>query len=149
MLTLQVIKENPEFVIERLGVKGFDGRAVITEILEIDAERRRLQAKCDNDASELKKLASSIAMLMKSGDKEGAEEAKRKVAEIKGATKGLQDRLEECQKKVTELLLSVPNLPNENVPHGLTAEENVVEKTGGPSRRCSPPLGTRQEIQSY
>ncbi|MDE7461563.1 MAG: serine--tRNA ligase [Muribaculaceae bacterium] len=132
MLTLQVIKENPEFVIERLGVKGFDGRAVITEILEIDAERRRLQAKCDNDASELKKLASSIAMLMKSGDKEGAEEAKRKVAEIKGATKGLQDRLEECQKKVTELLLSVPNLPNENVPHGLTAEENVVEKTGGP-----------------
>ena len=132
MLTLQVIKENPEFVIERLGVKGFDGRAVITEILEIDAERRRLQAKCDNDASELKKLASSIAMLMKSGDKEGAEEAKRKVAEIKGATKGLQDHLEECQKKVTELLLSVPNLPNENVPHGLTAEENVVEKTGGP-----------------
>ena len=43
MLTLQIIKENPDFVVERLAVKGFDGRAVITEILEIDAERRRLQ----------------------------------------------------------------------------------------------------------
>ncbi len=131
MLTLQTIKENPDFVIKRLAVKGFDGRAVITEILEIDAERRKLQAKCDSDASELKKLATSIATLMKAGEKEEAENAKNKVAEIKGATKGLQDRLEECQKKVTELLLTVPNLPNENVPEGLTAEDNVVEKNGG------------------
>ena len=51
MLTLQTIKQDPEFVISRLAVKGFDGRAVITEILEIDSERRRLQAKCDSDAS--------------------------------------------------------------------------------------------------
>ncbi len=132
MLTLQIIKENPQFVIDRLAVKGFDGRAVIAEILEIDAERRRLQAKCDSDASELKKLAASIGALMKQGDKEGAEAAKAKVAEIKGATKGLQDRLEECEQKSLELLLTVPNLPNADVPHGLTAADNVVELTGGP-----------------
>lgn len=54
MLTLQVIKDNPEFVIERLAVKGFDARPVITEILEIGAERRRLQTKCDSDANRLK-----------------------------------------------------------------------------------------------
>ncbi len=131
MLTLQTIKENPQFVIERLAVKGFDGRAVIAEILEIDAERRRLQAKCDSDASELKKLAASIGALMKQGDKEGAEAAKAKVAEIKGATKGLQDRLEECEQKSLELLLTVPNLPNADVPEGRTAEDNVVEQTGG------------------
>jgi len=37
VLTLQTIKADPEFVISRLAVKGFDGRAVITEILEVDA----------------------------------------------------------------------------------------------------------------
>ncbi len=132
MLTLQTIKENPQFVIERLAVKGFDGRAVIAEILEIDAERRRLQAKCDSDASELKKLAASIGALMKQGDKEGAEAAKAKVAEIKGATKGLQDRLEECERKSVELLLTVPNLPCAAVPEGKSAADNVVEQTGGP-----------------
>lgn len=132
MLTLQVIKENPDFVIERLAVKGFDGRGVITEILEIDSERRRLQAKCDSDASDLKKLASSISVHLKAGEKEQADEAKRRVAEIKGATKGLQDRLEECRKRMTDLLLNVPNLPNAEVPYGLTAADNVVEKTGGP-----------------
>ena len=132
MLTLQVIKENPEFVIERLAVKGFDGRAVIAEILEIDAERRRLQAKTDSDAAELKKLAASIAIHMKKGEKEEAEKAKEEVSRIKGATKGLQDRLEECKTKMTDLLLTVPNLPCDAVPHGLTADDNVVELTGGP-----------------
>lgn len=76
MLTLQTIKADPEFVISRLAVKGFDGRGVIAEILEIDAERRRLQQKTEADASELKKLAASIGKLMKDGDKAGAEKAK-------------------------------------------------------------------------
>ena len=132
MLTLQTIKADPEFVIKRLAVKGFDGRGVITEILEIDAERRRLQQKTDSDASELKKLAASIGKLMKEGKKEEAESVKQQVADIKGATRGLQDRLEECEKKMTALLLTVPNLPCAAVPEGLTAEDNVVEKTGGP-----------------
>lgn len=91
MLTLQTIKADPEFVVRRLAVKGFDGKAVITEILEIDAERRRLQQKCDSDASELKKLAASIGAHMKAGEKEKAEEAKARVASIKGEAKGLQD----------------------------------------------------------
>lgn len=132
MLTLQVIKDNPEFVIERLAVKGFDARPVITEILEIDAERRRLQTKCDSDANRLKQLAASIAIHMKKGEKEEAEKAKTEVAAIKGGTKGLQDRLAECQQKQTELLLAVPNIPCDAVPLGLTADDNVVEKTGGP-----------------
>ncbi|MBD5330170.1 MAG: serine--tRNA ligase [Bacteroides sp.] len=131
MLTLQTIKNDPEFVIRRLAVKGFDGRGIITEILEIDAERRRLQQKCDSDASELKKLASSIGALMKEGKKDEAEQAKAEVARIKGATKGLQERLAECEKEMDNLLLTVPNLPCAEVPEGLTAEDNVVVKTGG------------------
>ncbi|MDE6408964.1 MAG: serine--tRNA ligase [Muribaculaceae bacterium] len=131
MLTLQTIKNDPEFVIKRLAVKGFDGRGVITEILEIDAERRRLQQKCDSDASELKKLASSIGALMKEGKKDEAEAVKAEVARIKGATKGLHDRLAECEDKMRDLLLTVPNLPCAEVPEGLTAEDNVVVKEGG------------------
>ena len=131
MLQLSVIKADPEFVISRLAVKGFDGRAVITEVLEIDAERRALQQKTEADSARLNKLAKSIGALMKDGKKEEAEAAKNEVARIKGETAGLQDRLAECEHKMTELLLTVPNLPYEGVPEGLTAEDNVVEKTGG------------------
>ncbi len=131
MLLLNTIKADPEFVISRLAVKGFDGRAVITEILEIDAERRRLQQKTESDAAQLNKLSKSIGGLMKEGKKEEAEQAKAEVARIKGETAGLQDRLAECEEKMTALLLTVPNLPYEGVPEGKTAEDNVVEKTGG------------------
>ena len=131
MLTLQTIKADPEFVISRLAVKGFDGRAVITEILEVDAERRRLQQKCDSDASVLKKLAASIGALMKKGDADGAVKAKEEVARLKGEAKGMQDRLEECERMMTGLLLTVPNLPCADVPEGLTAADNVVVKSGG------------------
>ncbi|MDE5840073.1 MAG: serine--tRNA ligase [Muribaculaceae bacterium] len=131
MLLLSTIKADPEFVISRLAVKGFDGRAVITEILEIDAERRRLQQKTESDSAQLNKLSKSIGSLMKEGKKEEAEQAKSEVARIKGETAGLQDRLAECEAKMTSLLLTVPNLPYEGVPEGKTAEDNVVEKTGG------------------
>ncbi len=131
MLTLQTIKADPDFVIRRLAVKGFDGKEVIGRILDIDAERRRLQQKTDSDASELKKLASSIGSLIKEGKTEEAEKAKNRVAELKAGTKGLQDRLAACENDVRDLLLAVPNLPCDAVPEGRSAEDNVVEKTGG------------------
>ncbi len=138
MLTLQTIKADPDFVVKRLAVKGFDGKAVITEILEIDSERRRLQQKCDSDASELKKLAASIGAHMKAGEKDLADQAKQRVADIKGEAKGLQDRLQECEDKMLQLLLTVPNLPCDAVPEGRTAADNVVEKTGGKMPELGP-----------
>lgn len=131
MLTLQTIKADPEYVVSRLAVKGFDGKEIIAKILEIDTRRRALQQKCDSDASELKKLASSIAIHMKAGEKEAADQAKQRVSELKGATKELQDELEKSENDMRELLLTVPNLPCESVPEGKSAEDNVVEKTGG------------------
>ncbi|MDE7402681.1 MAG: serine--tRNA ligase [Muribaculaceae bacterium] len=131
MLTLQTIKADPQFVIDRLAVKGFDGKEVINKILEIDAERRKLQQKTDSDASELKKLAASIGALMKEGKREEAEAVKAKVAEIKEGTKNLQENLAKCETDMRNLLLTVPNMPCAAVPEGRSAEDNVVEKTGG------------------
>ena len=131
MLTLQTIKADPKYVIKRLAVKGFDGTKVIRQILDIDAERRSLQQKTEADASRLKKISSSIGALMKEGRNEEVEAAKAEVNEIKNASKSMQTRLAECEVEMNNLLLTVPNLPNETVPEGLTAEDNVVEKTGG------------------
>ena len=76
MLTLQQIKENPERVVERLAVKGFDGKDAIARVIELDTQRRQLQFKNDNLAAELKKKADSIGRLMKEGKRDEAEQAK-------------------------------------------------------------------------
>lgn len=131
MLTLQQIKENPEDIIRRLAIKGFDGREAITKVLGLDTERRRLQAKSDSEASVLKGLAANIGKLMKEGRKDEAEEVKKEVAKLKDEQKKDADGVEAAEKGITEILLSVPNVPCAMVPEGLTAAENIVDKTGG------------------
>ena len=131
MLTIQQIKENPQGVIDRLAVKGFDGKEAIHKVIELDNERRSKQLLNDNLAAELNKLASSIGALMKSGQKDAAEEAKKKVAAIKEEQKNIAEKLAQAEDAIRDILLTVPNVPYAGVPEGKSAEDNIVEETGG------------------
>ncbi len=131
MLTIQQIKENPDRVIERLAIKGYDGSATIKEILDLDTQRRQAQLTNDTKAAELNKLAASIGQLMKSGKKEEAETVKATVAAIKDEQKAIAEELARTENKIRDILLTIPNLPCDMVPAGKTAADNVVEKTGG------------------
>lgn len=132
MLTIQQIKADPQFVIERLAVKGFDGKHAINRVLALDDMRRQLQLKSDNAAAELNKKAAEIGKLMKSGMKAEAEAAKASVGVLKEEQKALADELARTENDILQELLSIPNLPYSGVPEGRTAEDNVVEKEGGP-----------------
>ena len=131
MLTLALIKENPEDVIKRLAVKHFDGREMIEKILELDKQRRAAQTQFDNNACSLKQLASQIGALMKEGKKEEADKVKNEVANLKNSNKEIEDSLKSAENEITQILLNIPNVPCAMVPEGRTAEDNVVEKTGG------------------
>ena len=132
MPTLQQIKEDPERIIARLAVKGFDGKQGVNDVIDFDDERRSLQYQNDNLAAELKKQADAIGRLMKEGRREEAEEAKKNVAEIKAQQKEIADRLTITENAIRDILLGMPNIPCDAVPEGKSAEDNVVEKTGGP-----------------
>ena len=131
MLTLQLINQDPEDVIRRLAVKQFDGREPIMRIVELDKQRRALQKQRDDNAAVLNKMAAQIGALMKQGNRDEAENVKAQVAALKTANKEIDDNLTAAQDEITEILLSVPNVPYSGVPEGRTAEDNVVEKTGG------------------
>ena len=131
MLTLQLINQDPEEVIRRLAVKQFDAREPIMRIVELDKQRRALQKQRDDNAAVLNKMAAQIGALMKQGNREEAENVKAQVADLKTANKEIDDNLSAAQDEITEILLSVPNVPYSGVPEGKTAEDNVVEKTGG------------------
>lgn len=131
MLTLQQIKENPAYIVERLAVKGFDGKEAIEKILNLDTDRRSTQLRNDNLDADLNRKAASIGALMKQGKRDEAEEAKSEVATIKEEQKAIAAKLAQIEADIREILLSVPNIPCEMVPEGKTADDNVVEKTGG------------------
>ena len=131
MLTIQQIKENPQYVIDRLKVKGFDGKEKIEKILALDDRRRALQLQADTIAAGLNKQAAEIGKLMKAGEREAAEAAKAEVAKAKEEMKQFATELDAVEKEMTDIRLTIPNIPCEAVPEGKTAEDNVVEKEGG------------------
>ncbi len=131
MLTLQQIKENPQYIIDRLAVKGFKAEELIGKVLDLDQKRRQLQLNNDNLAAELKKYAAEIGALMKQGKKEEAEAAKSRVATLKEEQKAIAEQLDAAEVAQRDILLTIPNIPCEMVPEGRTAEDNIVEKTGG------------------
>jgi seryl-tRNA synthetase len=131
MLTLKFITENKDEVIRRLAKKHFDAKEPIEEVIALNEKRKSTQSVLDANLAELNNLSKSIGALMKEGKKEEAEAARAKVADIKEGNKQLEADMKEAEEKLTELLCAIPNLPNESVPEGKHAEDNIVEKTGG------------------
>lgn len=133
MLTLKLISEETERVIKGLEKKHFKGaREAIDNVLEADKRRKEAQAKSDKNKQEAKQMAAQIGALMKQGKKDEVEEIKARVAGLKQADKALEEEMATAEKELTTLLCSIPNIPNEDVPEGVGAEDNVVVKTGGP-----------------
>ena len=132
MLTLKLLRENPEFVIERLQVKHFDAKQIVSEILDMDRRRRAAQTELDACLAQQKQKAAEIGALMKQGRRDEAEAAKQAVAALKEKSKALETEMAEAEKKQQELVVLLPNLPCALVPEGRTAEDNLIVKTGGP-----------------
>lgn len=131
MLTLKYITENTEDVILRLAKKHFDGREVIEKVVALDKERKAAQGAADNALSQVNQLSKQVGDCFKQGKAEEANALKAQIAQIKEESKALSEKQESLEKEITEILLTIPNLPNNEVPEGRTAEDNVVEKTGG------------------
>ncbi len=133
MLTLKLISEETERVIKGLEKKHFKGaREAIDNVLEADKRRKEAQAKSDKNKQEAKQMAAQIGALIKQGKKDEVEEIKAKVAGLKQADKALEEEMARAEKELNTLLCSIPNIPNDDVPEGAGAEDNVVVKTGGP-----------------
>ena len=109
MLTLKLISEETERVIKGLEKKHFDN----------DHKQQQNQ------------LSRQIGSLMKEGKKDEANEIKNQVAELKSIDKVLQETMEKAQQDMTNVLLTIPNIPSEDVPEGKDAADNVVVKEGG------------------
>lgn len=107
MLTLQQIKSNPAEVVERLAIKGFDGKEAIDQVLALDDRRRQLQLDNDNKAAELNRIAASIGALMKEGKRAEAEEAKAQVAGLKEAQKTIAQQLADTEQEQHNLLVTI------------------------------------------
>ena len=132
MLTIKVLRDDPEKVIAKLAVKNFDAREIVERVLELDTRRRALQTESDAILAQQKVKAGEIGLLMKQGLKAEAEAAKAEVAEMKARSGNLLAEYDEVSAELDSKLVLLPNLPCDLVPEGAGAEDNVVVRMGGP-----------------
>jgi seryl-tRNA synthetase len=131
MLQLQVLRQNPQAVKDRLGIKNFKEINLVDEIIVLDDQRKKLQLEFDTTQAKLNTASKEIGQLMAKGQKEDAETRKAEVASLKSLLQPITDKLAETEKQLQETLVKLPNLPSAKVPAGKTPEDNVVVREGG------------------
>jgi len=131
MLQLQVIRQNPEWIKEKLALKYFGEGSVVDEIVRLDEQRKKLQLEFDNTQAKINSSSKEIGKLMAKGEKEKAEALKQGVSSLKTSLQPISDQLSETERQLQNELVKLPNLPSERVPVGRTPEDNVIIKEGG------------------
>jgi seryl-tRNA synthetase len=131
MLTLKYITDNTAEVIARLAKKNFNGAEIITQVVELDTQRKATQTQLDNQSAEMNNLSKEIGMLFKQGKQAEAALAKDKTAELKESIKSFDEKLTDIERQLNDLLVQIPNLPHDSVPAGKHAEDNIIERSGG------------------
>jgi len=131
MLQLQVIRQDPKWVKEKLAIKYFNDGNVVDEILKLDEQRKKLQLDFDNTQAKINASSKEIGQLMAKGEKEKAEVLKQSVPVLKNSLQPISDQLSETEKQLQSELVKLPNIPSEKVPAGRTPEDNVIAREGG------------------
>jgi len=123
MLDIKVIRENPELVKKSVASRGKNMDKQIDQILEIDEKRRKLTMSVESKKSEQNATSKKIPELKKSG---------QDISEIMSNMKVLSDEISRENEELTKLeekmrgiLLSIPNMPNKDVPIGMDDSENI------------------------
>ncbi len=131
MLDIKLIRENPEKVNELLKRRNPD--LSIDGVIEIDTERRKIQAQADELRAKRKIESQKIGELKKKGENTDAiQEDVRKIGDDIKVLEEQQSVLDEQQKN---LLLHIPNIPDETTPIGTSEDDNVeVYKWGEPRK---------------
>lgn len=125
MLQISYIRDNKDLVIKGLKKRNFKELDLVDKAIALDENRRQTQTQLDNSLSESNRLSKEIGALMKEGKRQEAEAAKVQTADLKEQIKQYTAALDQTVQELNEILYRIPNIPNEIVPEGTSAEDNL------------------------
>lgn len=130
MLDLNYVRENLEGVRAALDKRGMPS-AALDDFAQADADRRRVIADSDQLNAERNTASREIGGLMKDGQREAADARRKAVNELKDRIAELDQKREQAEAHMRELLSALPNIPHESVPVGLDESANVEVRRWG------------------
>ena len=130
MLQIKTIHERTKDVKDALKKRGFseEDTKVVDQLIELDNNRKATQTALDSNLAKLNTIAKSIGELFKTGKAQEANAMKDKVAALKTDADPLEEQLKQITTDIQDILFTLPNMPHEKVPVGLSEDDNVVIK---------------------
>lgn len=140
MLEITRIRTEKEAIIEGLKKRNIDATATLDAVLAADTNWRATKTELESIAAELNGLAKVIGDLFKQGKQAEANEAKEQTSTLKTREVELKSKVDAFEKEITDLLYTLPNVPNELVKAGKNELDNetVYEQGVIPTFDCDP-----------
>src|SRR2546421_6186355 len=130
MLDLSYVRENLDAVREALQRRGMPG-AALDDFAQADAQRRRVIAESDQLNAERNSASREIGALMKEGKRDEADARRKPVGNLKDQIAELDQKRDQAEARMRELLSTLPNIPHESVPVGHDESANVEIRRWG------------------
>jgi seryl-tRNA synthetase len=131
MLEISRIRSEKTAIIEGLKKRNIDASVTIDSILDLDSKWRNSKTDLERYAAELNLMAKSIGMLMKEGKHDEANGIKEQTTVLKAKENELKIAVDGFEQQITQLLYTLPNVPNELVKAGANETENEIVFTSG------------------
>ncbi|CAM2898553.1 MULTISPECIES: serine--tRNA ligase [Vibrio] len=131
MLDSKLLRTELDETAAKLARRGF--KLDVETIRTLEEQRKSIQVEVENLQSTRNSISKQIGQKMAAGDKEGAEEIKKQIGTLGSDLEAKKAELVEIQNKLEDITLSVPNLPDDEVPDGKDENENVeISRWGEP-----------------
>ena len=126
MLSIDTISNNKEETLIGLKKRGFKDLKIIDKIIDLNLTRKKIQQELDQILFESNNISKKISEIFKSGDRDNSvSNLKEKSSDLKLKSKDLSDQLEKTKSDIFELLTTIPNIPDNEVPEGLSIDDNI------------------------
>lgn len=131
MIPIHKIRSNKDEIATKLKKKHFNSLHLLDEIVSLDDKRKNTQKQLDDILAQSNLLSKNIAQYFKEGKKEEADKAKEESANLKSATQAFTDELKAIEHNILDIHVQIPNIPNDRVGDGKTANDNIEIRGGG------------------
>ena len=131
MLQTSNIKKDAKKIISSLKKKNFEAEVIINKIIKTDDFRIEIQKELNSMQSQMNSLSKEIGIYFSKGDNEKAEELKKETSKLKLLIQTKNEKQKQIAGQLKDLLIQVPNVPNEEVPVGNSEKDNEIIKIFG------------------
>ena len=144
MLSIDTISNNKEETLIGLKKRGFKDLKIIDKIIDLNLSRKKIQQELDQILFESNNISKKISEIFKSGDSDNSvSNLKEKSSDLKLKSKNLSDQLEKTKSDIFELLTTIPNIPDNEVPEGLSIDDNIEVY------RSSEKIGSDKNLKTH